>query len=343
MLPALALLAARQGGLVARRQCYAVGMTDEDLRAMLRPGGPWAVVRRGAYLPRERWEAVTDPWERVLLRDRAADLVMETAHVMSHDSAARALAVPMLRPRAPLVHVTRPGVGGSRTKAGVKHHLTRIELAGLRDVDGLVVTGPARTALDLAREHGLAAGVVALDHVLASGTARREVEAELAVMWSWPQVRTAREALALADPGAESPAESLARLFVGSLGVGPVETQFPVECRGTVFWADLRVGCHVIEVEGVAKLVPVGDGGLATRSTRELLRAREERGRLIRAAGLGLSYVGWDDLFGRAREHTRDWLTRDIRLTEQRHGSELPTHLAERAAYLRRHHPRRRS
>ena len=38
---------------------------------------------------------------------------MTRPHVMSHDSAARALGIPMLRPARELSHITRPGVGGS--------------------------------------------------------------------------------------------------------------------------------------------------------------------------------------------------------------------------------------
>lgn len=326
-----------------RRQCYAAGMTDEELRPLLRRGGPWAVVRPGAYVRREQWE-VSGEQVRAALRDRAASLAMETEHVLSHDSAARALGVPLLRDPRPLVHVTRPGVGGSRTKAGVKHHLTRVELPLEHVVQGMAITPPARTALDLAREHGLLGGVVAMDHVLARGTPRRELERELRCMWSWPHVRTVREALLLADAGAESPAETLARLLVleiaAELGLGAVETQWPVYCHGATFWTDLRLGCQVVEVEGVAKLVPTADGGLATRSTTAVLRARENRTRLIRGEGLGVAWVGWDDLWGRRRAHTKEWLTRETRLTTERYGPTLPTHLAERAAHIRRRSPR---
>lgn len=331
--------ASAQGGVFARHQCHAAGLDERDLESLLRPTGPWVVVRRGAYAEREAWESAT-PEQRWGMRDRAAHLVMEEWHVMSHDSAARALGMPLLHPPRPLVHITREGVGGSRTKAGVKHHLTRFELPGLVAVDCLDVTGPARTALDLAREHGLTQGVVALDHVLGHGTRLSQVQRELEVMRHWPHVRTARKALDLADGRAESVPETLTRLLLLEMGHTP-DLQWPVACAGRVFWTDLRVGCHIIEVEGVSKLLPLADGGLATRPTREVLRARENRERLIRAEGLGVSRVGWDDLFGARRLHTLRWLAADIALSAQRYGSELPAHLRESAALIRRRTPRR--
>lgn len=337
MLPVLALHAERQGGVFTRRQCYAVGMTDDELTPLIR-AGHWQVVRRGAYVERHTWLRA-DSTEKLAIGDRAAHLVMVEPHVMSHDSAARALGLPLLRPRVDLVHVTREGVGGTRTKAGVKHHLTRMELDDAVEVGCLEVTGPARTGLDLAREHGLVPGVVALDQVLRRGVSRRQLDRELEVMWSWRHVRTVREAVGLADEGAESPAETLARLLLVEMGHA-VDTQWPVSCAGRVFWTDIRVGCHVVEVEGVGKLLGVDEGGLSSRPTREVLRARENRARLIRAEGLGMSMVGWDDLVGTRRAHTRRWLAKDIALTQERHGLDLPAHLAERASLIRRRAPR---
>jgi hypothetical protein len=55
-----------------------------------------------------------------------------------------------------------------------------------------------------------------------------------------------------------------------------------------------------------------------------------------------VSRIGWDDLFGRRRDHTRRWLAADIALTADRYGTTLPAHLAERAAAIRRRTPRTR-
>ncbi len=343
MRPVLRALAAKQGGVVSRRQCLAAGCTEVELRGLTAVHGPWVTVRRGVYAERELWEAATGYDDRARLHDRAVHLMTQTEHVMSHDSAARALRLPLLQPLHDLSHLTRPGVGGSRTERGVKHHLTRLPLGDTEVVDDVEVTGPARTGVDLAREHGLAAGVVALDAVLARGVPRRALELETTVMWCWPGVRTARDAVALADGGAESPGESLTRLLLVELGLGPVDTQFPVSVGGRVYWADLRVGCHLVEFDGRVKVRSVGDGGVASRSAEDVLWEERRRQTAICGEGLGMSRVEWADLFGSRRVATGRRILAEHAVTRERFGDRLPEHLAERAALVRRTTPRRRS
>lgn len=343
MRPALQALAARQGGVVTRRQCLAVGYTEVELRGLTSVHGPWVTVRRGVYAERALWDQLTGWDERSRLRDRAVHLAMTTEHVMSHDSAARALGIPLLRASHELSHITRPGVGGSRTERGVKHHLTRIPLGDTVVVDLMEVTGPARTGVDLAREHGLASGIVALDHVLAQGIPRAALELELLTMWCWPGVRTAREAVTRAHPGSESVGESLTRILIDDAGMGPAEPQFPVWVDGHVYWIDLLVGCHGFEFDGRRKLRAVERGGLADRQVEDLLWDERARQIAICGEGFGMSRVSWDDLFGRARERTTERLKREYAVTVDRFGTQLPAHLVERAERIRHASPRRRS
>ena len=103
------------------------------------------VVRRGCYVERTRWEHA-DEDTRYQLAVRAAVLVQTRSAVVSHGSAAVLLGLP-IRPRwREVVHVTRPGVTGSRTEGGVKHHRAGYAERDLAVVDGLVTTGLARTA-----------------------------------------------------------------------------------------------------------------------------------------------------------------------------------------------------
>lgn len=342
MRPSLRAIANAQRGLITRRQCELAGNTQTDLRQMTRKHGPWVIVRIGVYMERSRWETY-DETGRLELADRAAHLVMQTEHAMSHDSAARALAIPMLRPRQALVHITREGVRGSRTEGGVKHHLTRIELGTTVDVAGMTVTGRARTALDLAREHGLATGVGALDHIRSCGATDREIDRELVVMAYWPHIRRVRRAVDLSDGRAESLAESLARLFLVEMGFEDIDVQWPVLVQGRAVWTDLRIGCHVVEVDGLQKYLQPGDGGLADRPTRLVLRDERSRQAGVCARGLGMSRLGWDDFFGRARREAMRRVAQECAVTVTRFGSELPAELAEEAARIRRTTPRRRS
>lgn len=333
--PELAALATRQFGVALRRQAVAAGYGSAELRRLI-SSGRWVTIRRGAYVPAVLWETL-DQEEQWWLRDVAAHLTMVTPHVLSHDSAVRGLGLPMLHPLEWLTHITRPGVLGSRTEHGVRHHLGTVA-PRLVEVGSVTTTGLARTGLDMAREHGFKAGVVVLDEVKRRGTPDLELIRELALMRSWPGVTTARAAHAFADARAESPGESLLRVLVAELGIGEVDCQFPVLLGGGVVWGDLRVGCHLFEFDGRLKYVPVAEGGLAGMSPTEVVWAEKLRERDLLEVGLGLSRVFWDDLMGAtAWAATSRRLRDDYARTVARFGRALPEHLARFASA----HPRR--
>ncbi len=333
MRPPLTATAARQGGLITRRQAVEADYSERELRTLTAVNGAWVVVRRGVYVERHIWDALDPHVGQMALRDRAAHLAMTQPHVLSHDSAARAHALPLLRPPHPLVHITRAGVGGSRTEHGVKHHLAKrtptIEVA-----QGLPVTGVARTAVDLGREHGLPQGLVACDWTLHLGTTALDLHAELALQKSWPGITKARAAVHLADAGAETPGESLARLLILELGIGAPQTQFPVRVGSTVFWTDIIVGCHVFEFDGRIKFNRPEQGGVAERPAGEVVWDERKRQRLICSEGLGMSRLIWDDFWGAARKRAKARLLAEYDVTLARFGDVLPEHLARTAREL---------
>ena len=318
------------------------GHTERELRTLTAVHGPWVVVRRGVYAERELWDSLTGYDDHARLRDLAVHLSMTTDHVMSHDSAARALGIPMLRPRHQLSHITRLGVGGSRTERGVKHHLTREPLVGTQVVDDMRVTGPARTAVDLAREHGFESGVIACDRVLHEGGDKTGLWAVFADMWCWPGSTQVRAAINLADAGAETPGETLLRMLVHELGIGEPDTQFPVWADGRVAWTDIRVGCHIFEFDGRLKYRQVDEGGVARKPAGDVVWDERKRERAVCAEGLGMSRVIWDELFGQQRARLRKRLVAEYDVTLARFGDVLPPHLAESAARLRAERARRR-
>jgi hypothetical protein len=213
--------------------------------------------------------------------------------------------------------------------------MTRLALPSSLGRDSMPVTARARTALDLAREHGLTAGVIACDHVLNRGTQPGELLEVLRHMWSWPHVTRAQAAVELADGGAETIGESLTRLLVLELGIGVPETQFPVRLGPRVAWTDLRVGCHVFEFDGRSKFRPVTQGGLAERPVEDLLWEERQRQLAICSEGLGMSRVHWVELFGSRREETKARLRREYDVTLARFGDVLPPHLERFAQEMR--------
>ena len=151
------------------------------------------------------------------------------------------------------MHITRPGFTGAWTKNGVKHHLARFAPSQVVEISGLRVLDLARTAVDIAREHGQPYGEIACDAAMRRGVTRAAAGgSDLEPMTNWPHVRRTRLAVDFADPRAESLVETLGRLArcrdSGSEErIGP---QFPAPVGGRVVWGDIRVGCHLFECDG---------------------------------------------------------------------------------------------
>ena len=334
MRPVLLAQAAQQGGVVTRQQALAVGYAPGEIRTLTRPTGDWLVLRRGAYIARDTWQALDPYVGQPSARDWAAHLTMRHRHVMSHDSAGRAHRLSLLRSTTGLIHVTRPGVGGTRTEFGVKHHLSQGLPWTQSFASGLPVTPLARTAVDIGREHGLWSGVCAVDSALRAGATERDFARALVAMKHFPHIRTSRAALAMGDPGAENAGESMARILVGEAVAGPIQTQYPLLVRGRVVWLDVVVGRHAFEFDGRLKFKAPEDGGVALRPAGEIAWDEKERQRLVCGEGLGMSRIIWDDFWGRARVEARARLRAEEALTRQRLGTVRPAHLDEFAARM---------
>jgi very-short-patch-repair endonuclease len=136
----LAALATRQYGVVSRAQLRSLGLSDGGISARIARGG-LVRLHHGVYavghtvlVPRGRW--------------LAAVLACGVDAVLSHAAAG---ALWDLRPSgATVIDVTVAGSGGRRRRPGIRVHRAR-SLAGQTTVrDGIRVTTPARTILDLA-------------------------------------------------------------------------------------------------------------------------------------------------------------------------------------------------
>jgi hypothetical protein len=327
-------VAAANHGLLTRAQALDAGVSPAHIRQML-TSGELVSVRHGVYALGEVWDELDEFSGRPGLRTRAAVRTMRRAWVASHDSSAHLQRLPILNPPEPRVHITRPGFTGAWTKNGVKHHLARFSQDQVVEVDDLRMLDLARTAVDIAREHGTPYGEIACDSVLRRGVSRAALEGALAAMEHWPYVVRAREAVAFADPGAESIVETLGRLLVAHLGVDDMETQFPVMLDdGRVLRGDIRVGCHLFEVHGKIKYLPVEQGGLAERPPTEVLWAEKKRERQLHKQGLGTSSIIYED-YWLPRRQVLARMRSEYDDTVARFGSRLPEHLVRNARELR--------
>ena len=280
-----------QHGLITRRQALGAGYDDRDIRRMVK-SGTWLLLRRGVYVDQELWESL-DPYRgRPLLRVRAARLILRCEHVVSHDSASLAHGIGAPDPIRALVHVTRRKVHGDAVRAGVKHHLAPYGEAQVCSVEGLPVLDLARTALDLAREHGLVAGVAACDQALRRGVTHQDLLNARGAMWCWPHSRVMDEAIELADPGSESWLESEGRVFVTQLGLGRPQTQFGLTDGLRTAYADLRIGRHLFEIDGLGKF----DEDLSGKPPMKVLADEKSRQDFLTGFKLGVTRLTAYDL-----------------------------------------------
>jgi hypothetical protein len=327
-------------GLITRPQALDAGLSSLDISHLLRVGA-LVLVRRGVYADGTLWRELDERVGRPRLRTRAALAKMQRGWVVSHDSAAHELGMQILDPPEPHVHITRPGKTGAWTKFGVKHHLAGFDDEQVVEVDGLRVLDMARTAVDIAREHGTPYGEVACDFAMRSGVSRTALELAVERMTFWPYSRRARSAVAFADPGAESVLETLGRIMVKALDVDDVETQFPLALEdGRIVWGDIRVGRHIFEAHGKVKYLPLARGGLAARDPVEIVWDEKRRERMMHRQGLGTSSIVFADYWNPDRAAVLRRMREELDDTAARFGTELPEHLVRNARVIRERYGR---
>ena len=200
------------------------GLDDRTLRRAAE-AGRLTRAAPGTYVDAAAWSALT-PEERhragALLRlDRTSSDV-----VASHETAATLHGLPLLGPPPQIVHVIDRGRRTSAQGRAIARHAVPLLDDEVTVVDGVAVTTPARTALNLCLGRGLHAGVVALDHGLRHGLLGTEEVRDLLTRRSRsPGRRAALVALDLADASSASPLESASAVTAHLLGAPRPERQ----------------------------------------------------------------------------------------------------------------------
>ena len=204
----------------------------------------YVAVHKDVYLPR-------DAELTAVLRAKACWLRSRRRGVLAGYSASAlhgAKWIDSTRPAA-IIDTNR------HTVAGVQAWEERIDDDEVGVVDGIRLTTPARTALDLARRLPLGVAVAAGD-ALAQAAELKMADVELLVdRYSGRRGMTAaRAALALVDGGAQSPKETWLRLLLVRAGFPAVQTQIAVrnewgwvEAYLDMGWEDIKVA---IEYDG---------------------------------------------------------------------------------------------
>lgn len=136
-------------------------------------------------------------------------------------------------------HVTRRPKAWTHRGGVLLVHVARLRDDEVTEVDGLPVTNPVRTALDLARSLPFESAVVALDAALHEGIVAPQLLRErLFDIAGTPGSRSGARAVRFADGRSESVGESRSRVLLHRLGLAPSALQF------RVIGADGRVLAH---------------------------------------------------------------------------------------------------
>lgn len=222
--------------------------------------GGWRQVRTGVWLPEGAFDSLAPV-------DRHAALVHATMRThpsgesvtFAGESAAAAWGLPRISAWPGTVRhlVTRRGVSGS----SVLRPLLGAEADAVR-VNGLLVTPPARTVVDLARYGTLEDAVTAADYCLRHGMCTRDdLAAELDLVPRRARGRAcAATVVALADGLSMSPGESLSRVLMFRLLIPKPRLQVSFsDADGHIGDVDFGWEGAVGEFDGRVKYrIPVG-------------------------------------------------------------------------------------
>ena len=233
-----------------RRDALARGWSDDELAKLIRAGS-LTRLRRGAYLDgRQPTTAV----ERHGLIVRATLAGLRRPAVVSHQSAAVLLGLPLWGVPLREVHITRSPPAASEASRTLRCHVAPLAEDDVVVVDGVAVTSPGRTVVDLARTVGFASAVVAADGALRrrrgaseGAVTRALLQHHLDRVAGAPGSRSAQRVIAFADGRSESAGESRSRVLLADLDLAPTTLQYEIRTSGRLVartdfaWEDVRL------------------------------------------------------------------------------------------------------
>jgi very-short-patch-repair endonuclease len=285
--------AAEHGFVLSNAERAALGFSRQNARSAIRRGA-WTAAGRGFVSPLALVGDGPDVQRRRHAVRAGAAAQSRRDESVTCRSAAVLHGLPTLRiPRVAELTARRPAGSGP-------HPVSHIYRAALSDREvtrwyGIEVTTVARTLVDLAR-HDRRDAIMAADAALGAGlVGYHDLDRALATACGWPGVRQARAVLAIASPLAESPLESLARLFLHADGFPVPELQVQIgEYRVDMLLREQRL---ILEIDGLGKY------------TIAELRREKRRELRLRALGYRVERLGWDEIM-RNWPQTSAWLRR---------------------------------
>lgn len=292
-------------GLLHRSALLGAGLAVDEIDRLVR-ARVLVPVRRGSYWLGD--DGPRSPAQAHLLRARATVPHLAAGSVLGHVTAALALGLPVWNLPLDRVHAVRErSTGGGRRRHGTCVHRAPLLPGDVREVDGLLVTSPARTLVDLARTVPAEQTLVTVDAALhrhvrprppsepppVGATTVDELSEVITRFGGRRGTPAARRVLALADARSESPGESRSRFRMHLASLPAPVTQW--EVPGLRFRTDFAWPEHGVvgEFDGRVKY------GRSLRPGQDLgdvLWEEKRREDLIRSTGLTVVRWVWSDI-----------------------------------------------
>jgi len=227
------------------------GMSDRAISKAV-ADGILKRVRHGWYITRQDWSNLWPEGKHLVHIVAVHRDTGSSGPVFCGVSAAVLHGYPLYRHTPEKVHVLVTGGRHVSSVPDVMRHEGRIAADDIVSIDGMLVTSPARTVVDVARTLGLEASVSIADASLRAAAVSRNVQNdERAAAWreelsrqlrsaaGLRGVRNARWVMEFADGRAQLPGESVSRLQFHRLGVRHIDLQVRVAApNGGNFWID---------------------------------------------------------------------------------------------------------
>lgn len=285
------------GGYLHRAHILELGGTDALIATAITIG--WLTrIRVGTYAFTDTYAPLSPAAKHGVLARATIDKFPHGSVALSGHSAAAAHGMDLYDVDLDTVHLVRLDGGSGRVESGVVHHDARPSDDALVTIDGRLLVTPRHAMWEVACRGSRRAGLVVMDSALHHGLVTPEELADQdREFHRWPRSRAARLVARLADPGAESPAETLFRFICFEHHLPRPTTQFEIFDASGGFLARTDLGWEgfrlVWEVDGLRKyLRDLRPGENASDVViREKIREDAIRARLY---GVGRSI--WDEV-----------------------------------------------
>lgn len=223
------------------------------------------------WVERAEWDKLKR-YEQHFLRSYATGAAVYSA-VLAGRSAARVSGMWVLPTEVLPVELASPNGHPPPKKqwpAGCEYIYSKVPAEDIVENDGIRYTRPVRTALDIARLHGVREGTVAIDSLYYGKDieAQREIHGDIArtlrAMSGMKGIGDAREAFELSTHLSESTYETLARLVLLDEGIVAQPQVYLGRYRVDLLWGQV-----VIEIDGRAKFEDTPHATVMAQLARE--------------------------------------------------------------------------